>query len=51
VKVVFFLSIPAGSFEPLAPKPYVAHQCAEGAKEKTQTQADKEYGECEDENR
>ena len=36
------------SFEPLAPKPQVAHQLAKGAKEKTQTQADEKYGERED---
>jgi len=40
-----------GLFEPLAPEPEVAHQLAKGTKEKSQTQADEEYGEREDENR
>ena len=40
-----------GSFEPLAPEPQVAHQLAKGAKDKSQTQGDEEYGEREDENR
>jgi len=40
-----------GSLEPLAPEPQVAHKLAKGAKEKTQTQRDEEYGEREDENR
>jgi hypothetical protein len=50
MKVGFFLSV-LGSFEPLAPEPYVAHQGAKGTKEKRQTQSDEEYGEREDENR
>jgi len=41
----------SGSFEPLAPEPEVVHQLAEGTKEKSQTQADQEYGEREDEKR
>jgi hypothetical protein len=40
-----------GSFEPLAPEPEVAHQLAKGTKEKSQTQADEEYGKREDDNR
>ena len=40
-----------GSFEPLAPKPQVAHQLAKGAKDKRQTQGNEEYGEREDDNR
>lgn len=40
-----------GSFEPLAAEPQVAHKLAKGAKEKSQTQGDEEYGEYEDENR
>ena len=48
--LVFFLLV-SGSFEPLAPEPYVAHQRAKGTKEKGQTQGDEEYGEREDENR
>jgi len=41
----------SGSFEPLAPEPYVPHQRAKGTKKKRQTQGDEEYGEREDENR
>jgi hypothetical protein len=33
-EVGFLLFSIGGSFEPLAPEPYVAHQCAKGAKEK-----------------
>ena len=44
---VFFLLV-SGSFEPLAPEPEVVHQLAKGPKEKSQTQGDQEYGECED---
>jgi len=47
---VFFLLV-SGSFEPLAPEPEVVHQLAKGTKEKSQTQADEEYGEREDEKR
>lgn len=46
----FFLSV-SDSFEPLAPEPQVANELAKGAKDKTQTQGDEEYGEREDENR
>jgi hypothetical protein len=38
-----------GSFEPPAPEPEVAHQLAKGAKEKSETQGNEEYGEREDE--
>jgi len=40
-----------GSFEPLAPEPQVANELAKGAKDKSQTQSDEEYGEREDGNR
>ena len=49
-EVGFFLLV-SGSFEPLAPEPEVAHQLAKGAKEKSQTEGDQEYGEREDEKR
>src|ERR1043166_4105643 len=39
------------SLEPLAPKPEVVHQLAKGAKEKSQTQGDEEYGERQNEKR
>jgi len=39
------------SFEPLAPEPEVVHQLAKGAKEKSKTQGDQEYGEREDKKR
>lgn len=38
----------SGSFEPFAPEPQVANQLAKGAKDKSQTQGDEEYGERED---
>ena len=41
----------SGSFEPFAPEPQVANKLAKGAKDKSQTQGDEEYGECQDENR
>ena len=44
-------SFSQGSFEPLAPKPQVANELAKGAKDKSQTQGDEEYGEGEDDNR
>jgi hypothetical protein len=46
-----FSLLVSGSFEPLAPEPEVAHQLAKGAKEKSQTEGDQEYGEREDEKR
>ena len=46
-----FSSLVSGSFEPLAPEPQVANQLAKGAKDKSQTQGDEEYGECQNENR
>ena len=48
---VDFLRWVLDSFEPLAPKPQVAHQLAKGTKEKRQSQGDEEYGERENENR
>ena len=45
---VRFLRWVLGSFEPLAPEPQVAHQLAKGAKDKSQTQGDEEYGERKD---
>ena len=45
---VGFLPSVSGSFEPLAPEPQVANQLAKGAKDKSQTQGDEEYGERED---
>jgi len=47
---VFFLLV-SGSFEPLAPEPEIAHKRAKGAKEKSQTQGNQEYGERKDEKR
>ena len=46
MKYVFLVWV-LGSFEPLAPEPQVAHELAKGAKDKSQTQGDEEYGERE----
>jgi rRNA processing protein Gar1 len=48
---VGFLPLVLGSFEPLAPESYVAHQRAKGTKEKRQTEGDEEYSERKDKNR